>query len=201
MNKQLSREQRSYQRRYGLLFGGIFAAAIGGMWGIGTAAYMGTLSITIILVSSAITISLILFAFMARRWQPLGKGSLPYLHSWIFWTKFYGIVIIEVLAIYISINWLTTHHHDHAIVPLIAFIVAAHFASLGRINGITLWYGTTLVVGLIVISTVLLIPESATITLGGITTDIWTLVTVSVFTLSLWCTSLGCILLYRRIKV
>jgi hypothetical protein len=198
MTNTLSQAQLAYQKRYGLLFGGIFAAVIGSIWGTWVAAYLGDRGGVMIGISIAILITLISLVFSVRRKRPLVKidAKLPYLSFGVFWAKFYGVVIAEVAVILLIINWLNAHQLSNGVIPTIAFIVAAHFAILGMLNGVKIWYGTAIVICGGIAVTLATTPSTNVVVIGDAITDTWTLMSVSIFTLSLWVTSLACSLLY-----
>lgn len=196
MVKKLSSVQLLYQKRYGLLFGGVFAAGIGSVWGIWAAAYLGTRGTAMIIISIAMLITLLSLVLNVRCKRPLEHGKLPYLSSGIFWMKFYGIVIIEAIVIFLIINWLNRNQLASGVIPTIAFIVAAHFAFLGKLNDVKIWYVTAAVICATIAGVITIVPQTNVVVIGGAVTDEWTIVSLSIFTLSLWATSVACSLSY-----
>ncbi len=200
MTRGLNSQQKRYQRQYALSFGSLFAAIIAFSWtGLLVSYTAGTPRI----ITLAILMSLNLYAlsqslYLRFKYPITEKVSLPYMKSGSFWLKFYGVILAEIAAIFFIIQILDRHHLQIGTIPLIVFIVGAHFYPLAYWNGNKLWYLTSSLLCLGVAALVIVCPPQATTHILGATASIWELVSAGLMVGVMLLTSFVGGLMYKR---
>lgn len=194
----LSAAQKEYQRLIGLRFGTVFAATVCVMWSglffslLGSATQKVWLAAAIVEVGGVGWSS---YAVIVRR--PPFKRILPYLRSWAFWAKFYGIIIVESAVIFLAVRLLAAHHASNGTLPLIVFVVGAHFYPLAYWNGNALWYGTATVLCVSMVLLAVVVRGNATTTVFGAPhVNSWSIIRVGVMIVTMLVTALASSLMY-----
>lgn len=198
---KLTPEQQDYQKHYGLLYGSVFAAVIALMWtGIFSSLLGGAPRVIWLSVLLIVGLVSLIRGIHARVKYPLSKGiKLPYLHSGRFWAKFYGVIVIEVIVIFFSIRLLQAHHVDNAVLPLIVFVVGAHFYPLAYVNGNRLWYITASVLCAAMLILVATTSDISTTTIFDAPhSSLWAVVSSGAMVATMLLTSLISSQLYRK---
>jgi hypothetical protein len=187
---KLTQKQKSYQKFVALRFGSLFAAVIALIW---SGLFLALLNVSpqktaavVLLGLDVLCLGLAVFILAAKR--PLARQSLPYFHSGRFWVKFYGVIAVEVVIIYVLIRLFQSMGIDTIALPMVVLIVGLHFYPLAYWNGNTLWYGTATVLSLSMLFLFLCVNPHAKVGSSG--NDIWSVASAGVMVVSMIATSL-----------
>lgn len=112
--------------------------------------------------------------------EKMPKGvSLPNMGSATYWGIFWGVIIAEVILLYVLIQLLNSWGYSEAMWPLLVVVIGLHWIPLGRINGVREWSVVAILLCIIEILTVLLWSHDATTNAVGQSINLWGLISTS----------------------
>ncbi len=192
---QLTHEQRVYQQYYTYRFGMLFAGFVAFFWSGFLAQYFQDgAAVALPITSSTISILLLMVAvYYFVRGPKLPKQELKHFNSGMFWAKFWVVIALECIVIWAVLALCNANGYPEALWPVIAIVVALHWAPLSKLNGSRVWYPVAIIVPSCVLLTMLLMPHTATITVSGQSANTWGLVAIGAMILGLWYTAVLCL--------